>query len=196
VWVVKWRGLGVENNKRTHWKMQRDISAAAGKAKSSRRKWGWYGRFHLDCAPWMSPWRCRPRLPFAASLLPLSPACPFTLPPPYHPNHPLLYRPPFMVCALCLGRRVGCVIYVTRNANTWVNMQAPARTSIHIYINKPTRKKYWAYSNYFLSSSKVVLDIIIIFTFSVIALETPAIKKKLGSFLKTKYWITVHSSGS
>jgi len=150
---------------------------------------------------WIVLHGCRPE--GVAHVYPSPPPCLHCLqlaPSPCHlptfPTTPYFIDPPFMVCALCLGRRVGCVIYVTRNANTWVNMQAPARTSIHIYINKPTRKKYWAYSNYFLSSSKVVLDIIIIFTFSVIALGTPAIKKVLGSFLKTKYWITVHSSES
>lgn len=54
--VVVVAELEVENNQRTHWKMQRDISAAAGKAKSSRRKWeGAVGGFI-----WIELHGCRP----------------------------------------------------------------------------------------------------------------------------------------
>lgn len=122
--VVVVAELEVENNQRTHWKMQRDISAAAGKAKSSRRKWeGAVGGFI-----WIELHGCRPEgVAHVYPSLPSPPVSPLA-PSPYSPLSPSAQS--FMVCALCLGRRVGCVIYVTRNANTWVNMQAPAQTCI------------------------------------------------------------------
>lgn len=52
--------------------------------------------------------------------------------------------PAVAVCALCLGRRVGCVIYVTRNANTWVNMQARHGQTHISSLYKCTWRKSWA----------------------------------------------------
>lgn len=134
--VVVVAELEVENNQRTHWKMQRDISAAAGKAKSSRRKWeGAVGGFI-----WIELHGCRPEgvahvYPSLPSL-PLSisrsvSACPFTL------------QPPLTFCTifhgLCFVPRAACRVRdLCHTKCKYMSKHASPGADMH----KCTRKNY------------------------------------------------------